>query len=76
VSRRLPDAATLLLRVGQQVERRRKQLLKQGSDEPAKLLRSIIGRDLHEKWLEIANGDDRKIIHFKDLLREEAQEDV
>jgi hypothetical protein len=30
-----------------------------------------------EKWLEIANGDDRKIIRFKDLLRlEEAQEDV
>jgi len=30
----------------------------------------------YEKWLEIANGDDRKI-PFKDLLRlEEAQEDV
>lgn len=30
----------------------------------------------HEKWLEIANGDDRKIIRFKDLLKlEEARED-
>jgi hypothetical protein len=30
-----------------------------------------------EKWLEIVDGDDRKIIRFKDLLRlEEAQEDV
>lgn len=31
----------------------------------------------YEKWLEIVDGDDRKIIRFKDLLRlEEAQEDV
>jgi hypothetical protein len=31
--------------------------------------------NLYEKWLEIANGDDRKIIRFKDLLRlEEAQD--
>jgi hypothetical protein len=30
-----------------------------------------------EKWLEIVDGDDRKIIRFKVLLRlEEAQEDV
>lgn len=47
------------------------------SDGPEKFCGFVIKVNPHEKWLEIADGDDRKIIHFKDLLSlEEAQEDV